>query len=123
MKKRLQKEVRMLIILVLIGFAYYGFISITCISIPCIFKMITGLKCPGCGITRMFESLFCLDFKSSFEYNPVVFSTLPIIIGCIAYERIRYIKYGTSKPSTKCNIFLWIELFVLITYGVIRNLV
>jgi len=123
MKKRLQKEIRLLIIVSLFGIAYYGFITISGISIPCVFKLITGFKCPGCGITRMFEAMFRLDFKSAFKYNPIIFTTFPLLLGCFAYERIIYIKSGVVKSSTVCNIFLWIEIIVLITYGVIRNLV
>ena len=45
----------------------------------CPIKALTGLNCPGCGITRMFVALFHGDIYQAFRYNPLVFIELPII--------------------------------------------
>ncbi|MBE7041857.1 MAG: DUF2752 domain-containing protein [Ruminococcaceae bacterium] len=122
MKARLHKELQRLAIILLIGFAYLAFVLITGWRIPCIFKVITGFDCPGCGITRMCVSIAKLDFVAAFRFNPVVFTTLPLMLGCIAYERITYIKYGICKNPLICKIFLCIEIILLLAYGVIRNI-
>ncbi len=122
MKARLRKEVIKLAIILFIGFAYLAFVLITGWRIPCVFKVATGFDCPGCGITRMCVSVAKLDFVAAFRYNPVIFTTWPIILGCMAYERITYIKNGVHKMPLVCNIFLCIEIILLLAYGVIRNI-
>ncbi len=37
----------------------------------CPIKIIFGIPCPGCGITRAFLSLIRFDFKKAFEYHPL----------------------------------------------------
>ena len=37
----------------------------------CPFKLITGIDCPGCGMTRAFKATVRLDFASAFEYHPL----------------------------------------------------
>ena len=46
--------------------------TIYCENIPvCPFKLITGLPCPGCGLTRAFMALFTFNFLDSFRYHPL----------------------------------------------------
>lgn len=37
----------------------------------CPFKLIFGVDCPGCGMTRAFISALKLDFKAAFRYHPL----------------------------------------------------
>jgi len=39
----------------------------------CPFKAVTGLPCPGCGMTHAFLALGRLDFAGAFSANPLVF--------------------------------------------------
>jgi len=38
---------------------------------PCLFKHLTGIPCPTCGVTRSVVSLSKLDLYDSFLYNPL----------------------------------------------------
>lgn len=48
-------------------------------NIGCPIKFITGISCPGCGMTRALFSLLRLDVKSAVYYHPLVF-VMPIIV-------------------------------------------
>ena len=48
------------------------------LGIGCPIRYLTGVSCPGCGMTRAVRALFELDFKSAFEYHPMVFS-MPLV--------------------------------------------
>lgn len=122
MKERLHEEIKKLIALLVIGFLYLLFVLATGVRIPCIFNLVTGLQCPACGITRMLVSVSKLDFISAFHYNPVLFVTLPVILGCLINERITYIRKGYNKLNPFCSFFLWLETAILIIYGIIRNI-
>jgi hypothetical protein len=47
------------------------------ICIPCIWKSIFGIHCPGCGLTTAFISLIELNFKNAFETNWLIFIIVP----------------------------------------------
>ena len=63
------------------------------IYIPCPIKELTGLYCPGCGITRMFKSLLELDFYAAFRYNPLLFIMLPFAL-------VLYFDYVVRKDKS-----------------------
>lgn len=47
------------------------------LSFGCPARLLTGISCPGCGMSRAVEALIKLDFASAFEMHPLVFA-LPI---------------------------------------------
>ena len=102
------------------GIAYYFFIRLTGWSIPCMVKQMSGLKCPTCGITHMFQALFRLDFESAFKANQFLFCTWPLI-----GAEILFIVYrgGNNKELPKWNyVLLFFYIFLLLIFGIIRNI-
>ena len=61
-----------------IGLSYLTFIRLTGFSLPCFFYEVTGIKCAGCGITRMALALSQFEIARAFFYNPIVFSLLSL---------------------------------------------
>jgi len=85
------------------------------ISIHCPIHEITGLYCPGCGITRMFFSILKLDFYQAFRYNPLVFI---LVIIYVVYRIIKLFK----KDLLIKDKYLFLLLIILIIYGILRNI-
>lgn len=110
------------IILVMILIFYLLLGQVLDFYIPCIFNEITGLYCPGCGITRLFLSLLKLDFYQAFRYNPLVFFLIPIFIIYFILE-VRNKMYGKINPMNKKSFNkVWISLAIItIIFGVLRN--
>ena len=50
--------------------AYPGF------GIPCLFHAITGIECPGCGMTRALVLIGQLQWETALHMNPLVFPLL-----------------------------------------------
>ena len=63
-------------IIVLLGLAYGCFADITGISVPCPVRYLTGVLCPGCGITTLFLSVAHGDLHSAKQANAFIFYTL-----------------------------------------------
>lgn len=103
-----------------IGLTYLFFVLLSGLRIPCVFFELTGLKCPGCGVTRMLVSVAWLDFADAFGYNPFLFTTGPLILIYLALSEARYVLYGNTKVG-KWVIFVWAELILAIAYGILRN--
>lgn len=123
MKNRLLSELKKHILIFSIGFLYYLWVVITNIYIPCIFKLITGLKCPGCGITHMIISLCRFDFLTAFKSNELLFITLPIAGIIYITKRIYYIRNGIKMTEGKVMHFLeYSFLGLIIIFWIVRNL-
>lgn len=90
--------------------------------IPCIIHEITGLYCPGCGLSRMILSIIRLDFYQAFRYNPLLFILFPF--GLILVLEYLYSLFKKRTPIyEKINNKVWIILIViLIIYGIVRNI-
>lgn len=50
------------------------------ILIPCIWKTLFHVDCPGCGLTRAFMKLISLDFQAAYHLNPMIFIVFPSVI-------------------------------------------
>ena len=109
-------------LIVLIGVAYAVFVSLTGFGIPCIFHVITGLHCPGCGVSRMFLSLFKLDLRGAANANLLLLCLLPVALFVVIYKVIRYVKYGSCTDPLWLNVTYFVLGIVIFAFGVLRNL-
>lgn len=70
------------LLVIFCGLAAYCVIAMVT-GMPCLIKGITGISCPGCGMTRSFLALMRLDFAGAWHYHPLVFYLLiavPVMI-------------------------------------------
>lgn len=56
----------------------------------CIFKLITGIPCPGCGMTRAFTHFFLGNIHEAFYYHPL-FWLVPIVFGIVIFRKQKII--------------------------------
>lgn len=74
----------------------------------CLCKAITGLPCPGCGMTRAFLHFFQGDLKGAFYYHPL-FWLVPILFGLWLFS------YRSERASRLMrNNWFWGSLLVLL---------
>lgn len=115
-----RKRILLLLLLFLLGIAYSVWYHFTEIGVPCIFRLITGLKCPGCGITTMLSALLFLDFRAAFAANPYLLLSLPFLLFEIVFEFFRRRHHLRSPLWNYLLLILYtIGLFV---FAVLRNL-
>ncbi len=88
----------------------------------CPIKKITGLYCPGCGVTRMLLSILKGEFYQAFRYNPLIFICLPLFL--LYYLDYTYSTIKKKKPRIHTlEPGIWYFLItVFIIYGVLRNI-
>ena len=93
------------------------------IVIPCVFHELTGLYCPGCGVTRMIFSLLKLDFYQAFRYNILVFLFIPFILVCVIDFIIKKLNNKSDYLYQNIDDKVWIILLIItLLFGVVRNI-
>lgn len=108
------------IILLLLLFVIYEVLVIFVFKLDtnCMIKLIFGIPCPSCGMTRAYLSLFRLNIISAFYYHPL-FWLVPIVAFIIIFrERPFWSKLYHSKLFWSIlftvYIFVYIIRFILI---------
>lgn|SRR5574344_220749 len=122
MKQRTLTILKYILGIITIGILYSLFVLKTSIGIPCVFHLVTGFKCPGCGISRMCLSILHLDFKKAFHYNQMIFILLPVFIVVVITQIVRYIKYNQTKTTKVQSAIYYIGIALLVIFGVLRNI-
>jgi hypothetical protein len=49
-------------------------------GIPCIFRIVTGFSCPGCGMTRACRALLLGDVQGALAFHPLVFFVVGFVV-------------------------------------------
>lgn len=122
MKGRAVKLIKISAVLIIAGCVYLAFISLTGFGIPCVFNLVTGLDCPGCGVTRLVFALVRFDFKAAFEYNPVTFCFIPLFAYFFVRYAYQYIRFGKFDSTKAEKIIQIIMIAVYVLFGIVRNL-
>ena len=122
MKKRIYKVLLFNVLLFLVFITYYVINQKTNFYIPCVFRLITGLKCPGCGITHYLFDMVNLDFSSAFMDNPLVFIYLPLFLIYYVIGTYNYIKYNDRNKIMIPNYVSYILIIMALIFGVVRNI-
>ncbi len=121
MAERRKKVIKIALVIFMIGATYAVVTLLLGAGIPCPFHALTGLLCPGCGVSRMFLSLFRLDFASALRYNAAVLCLLPLMAATAARYSYVYVKYGTRRDKF-ADTAVWVMIALLLAFGVIRNI-
>lgn len=107
------KDVKWAIIFII---AYFAFGKNYLHSL-CPMVMITGLPCPGCGLTRAVFCLFRLDFSGAFRIHPFIY---PIVLYIGFFGWNRYIR--RQRPGFWLKTLMILLMVSMIVFYVWRML-
>lgn len=80
------------------------------LDITCIIKHLTGISCPGCGMTRALKSLIFLNYSKAFYYHPLVFLLIPITVLLFVFTIRKMYK------TRKAFVYVIAILFILVYF-------
>ncbi|NLN41921.1 MAG: DUF2752 domain-containing protein [Clostridiales bacterium] len=83
--------------------------------LPCVFNKVTGLYCPGCGMTRAVHSIMHFKFYQAIRYNALVVLIPPLLI-------IYYLLIMFKWDSKYSKAIIYLAIAIAILYGIARNL-
>jgi hypothetical protein len=87
----------------------------------CLFHTLTGLNCPGCGMTRALYALLHGNFPLALKDNALFVAAIAVL----AIWSVRFVFLKLKSQPATFNVspkFLWIFLVISIVFVVIRNL-
>ena len=58
------------------------------LDIGCVFRLMTGIPCPGCGMTRAWLAALRLDFAAAFAYHPLFWIVPIVFMLAMAHDEI-----------------------------------
>lgn len=105
-RDHIKKSILFLIILVLLYFIF------VVLALPCPILFITGISCPGCGMTRACIHAARFDFRTAFFCHPLWW-TLPIAAIFFVLYQLKRISYNAYQRFLKGFVTIF-----LITYGI-----
>ena len=108
--------------IVLLGLAYALFIQCTGLGIPCVFRLVTGYRCPGCGMTHAAMALIHGQPKTAFRENPLSLSVVPLLLLYGAYRAEVYIRTARTDFRKWEIVFLGVLWVVVLLFWLLRNL-
>lgn len=80
-----------------------GLYFLVCLALgrPCPIHYLTGIACPGCGMTRAMLSLLRLDLEAAVTYHPLSVAVLPVAalwvwFGVKRWRRALYVLWGLA---------------------------
>jgi len=91
----------------------------------CAFRYLTGLPCPGCGLTRSFSCILHGDFARGYDYHPFGFVLLPLFMMAAATLflpasfRSRLENLVRSRQTQLRHIYLAF-IYGFIAFGAVR---
>jgi hypothetical protein len=109
-------------VVLVIGVLYAVFIKITGIMIPCVFRKVTGYRCPGCGITGSIMAVLEGHIKTAFGYNPFLWVIGPVILYLLIKGDVRYVKDNTYELNKADTIVTYICLVFAVVFWFVRNI-
>ena len=88
----------------------------------CPLYSMTGLACPGCGLTRGFHALFHGDLLTALDYNALI-PLFFLIFGFLFVSMVMIAVRGRGLVKLTHSPKLLFGFFVLlVVFGVLRNL-
>lgn len=58
------------------------------LDIGCVFRLMTGIPCPGCGMTRAWLAALRLDFAAAFAYHPLFWMVPIVFVLALAHDEV-----------------------------------
>ena len=90
----------------------------------CHFHQLTGMHCPGCGVTRALHALFNGQFEQAIAYNLVALVLLPYLLLRLVQGLWLWlwdIRPKYRRPGRFARVMPWVFAGLLLSFWVLRN--
>jgi hypothetical protein len=87
----------------------------------CMFRLVTGLTCPGCGSTRAMHQILHGDFATAFMLNPLLLLAIPFLLFALLRYSVIVIRGGVPRQNSLPAPYIYALFFVVVSFWIFRN--
>ena len=84
------------------------------LGISCPLKYVTGISCPGCGMSRAMQAMLGLDFSAAAYYHPLCFAMPPVAVALIFTHATRRRRAFSAILFGTAGVMIAVYLYRLI---------
>jgi Protein of unknown function (DUF2752) len=88
---------------------------------PCLFRLCTGLTCPGCGSTRALHQLVHGHIEAAFLLNPLLMLALPVLFFALLRHSSFAFRGKTPRPNALPAAYIYLIFVVVLSFWIFRN--
>ena len=88
---------------------------------PCLFHLLTGLYCPGCGGTRAVKYLLHGQILKSIQYHPLIFYTAAVIAVGVTSHYLAIFLNRSSLKMKNYDRYVYIGIGLIAVNWVLKN--
>lgn len=88
----------------------------------CVFHELTGLHCPGCGITRAAIALSHGELVAALGFNALAFLLAPILVWGVASDARRWMRREPMRGVVLDARWITAIVVAVLAFAVLRNL-
>lgn len=87
----------------------------------CMFHVMTGLDCPGCGGLRATHQLLHGNLRQALALNPLIFILLPFLGWMLLSWLVQEATGHKLRHPFRHPAWLWTLLGVVVVFSIVRN--
>lgn len=90
----------------------------------CPFRVLTGLKCPGCGSQRALHYLLNFDILAALHENFLLVLSIPYILTGFVFDLIKHLgeKFLKWRKFLFGQKAIFVVLGIIVSFWILRNL-
>ena len=98
-----------------IGVLFIAWFALYLLDIGCVFRLMTGIPCPGCGMTRAWLAALRLDFAAAFAYHPLFWVVPTTFVLAFVREEV-----ASSKLKRGIDIVVIVLCVLVVAVWIVR---
>ena len=87
----------------------------------CLFRLVTGYTCPGCGSTRAMHQLLHGDVVAAFMLNPFLLLAIPFLLYALIRYSVIVMRGGVPRHNTVSPPYIYALFFIVLSFWIFRN--
>jgi len=87
----------------------------------CLFRLVTGYQCPGCGTTRALHQLVHGHFLAAFMLNPLLLIASPFLLWALLRYSVIVLQGGVPRRNALPAPYIYAIFFVVVGFWIFRN--
>ena len=87
----------------------------------CMFRLVTGLTCPGCGTTRALHQILHGHFLEAFMLNPLLLLAIPFLLFAFVRYSLMVLRGGPARKNALPAQYIYALFFIVVGFWIFRN--